>query len=154
MTASTNNIRTLDTSIVGFFTADHRACDEAWAAAESALDSGDEAQGRSAFEAFEAAMERHFGREEEHLFPALAAATGMAGMGPTAVMRAEHRQMRAVLMQMRTALDAGGSGEVLDQGDTLLMLIQQHNVKEEVMLYPMAEMHLGEQWPMLRARLK
>lgn len=99
-------------------------------------------------------MERHFGWEENHLFPALEAATGMAGMGPTAVMRAEHRQTRAVLMQMRTALDAGDSGEVLDQGDTLLMLIQQHNAKEEAMLYPMAEMRLGEQWSMLRARLK
>jgi len=148
------HIHTDDDSVVGFFTADHRACDEAWAAAEAALDSGDASAGREAFEAFERAMERHFGWEEEHLFPALEAATGMAGMGPTAVMRAEHRQMRAVLAQMRGALDSGDGGEVLDQGDTLLMLIQQHNAKEEAMLYPMAQQRLAAQWPSLRTRLK
>jgi len=69
------------------------------------------------------------------------------------VMRAEHRQMRAVLAQMRGAIDGGDTGEVLDQGDTLLMLIQQHNAKEEAMLYPMADQRLGAEWPRLRARL-
>lgn len=135
--------------IVGFFTADHRSCDEGWAAVEAAEG---EALGE-AYEAFERMMERHFGWEEEVLFPALEAATGMAGMGPTAVMRAEHRQMRGVLAQMRGALDAGDEGELLDQGDTLLMLVQQHNAKEEAMLYPMAQAQLGAQWPALRARL-
>jgi iron-sulfur cluster repair protein YtfE (RIC family) len=141
-------------SIIQFFTQDHRACDAEWAALEGVLDGDDVAAARKGYEAFEASMERHFHWEEEVLFPALEAATGMAGMGPTAVMRAEHRQVRGLLAQMRGALDAGETGEVLDQGDTLLMLLQQHNAKEEAMLYPMAEMRLAAEWPALRARLK
>ncbi len=141
-------------SIIQFFTQDHRACDAEWAALEGVLDDGDVSASREGFGAFEASMERHFGWEEEVIFPALEAATGMAGMGPTAVMRAEHRQMRGLLAQMRGALEGGDTSEVLDQGDTLMMLIQQHNAKEEAMLYPMAEMRLAAEWPALRARLK
>jgi len=140
-------------SIIHFFSQDHRACDAEWAALEGTLDAGDLTACRAGFEAFDASMERHFGWEENVLFPALEQAMGMAGMGPTAVMRAEHRQMRAVLAQMRGAIDGGDTGEVLDQGDTLLMLIQQHNAKEEAMLYPMADQRLGAEWPRLRARL-
>jgi hemerythrin-like domain-containing protein len=43
---------------------------------------------------------------------------------------------------------------LVDQGDALHILIQQHNVKEEGMLYPMAERALGPEWPALRAKLE
>ena len=42
----------------------------------------------------------------------------------------------------------------LDLGDTLLMLIQQHNVKEEGMLYPMAENMLSTEWGEMAAQLE
>jgi hemerythrin-like domain-containing protein len=34
------------------------------------------------------------------------------------------------------------------------MLTQQHNIKEEGMLYPMAEDVLGEEWTELRQKLE
>jgi hemerythrin-like domain-containing protein len=92
--------------------------------------------------------------EEALLFPAVEAATGMVDAGPTFVMRMEHEQMRGVLDQMAAAVASGDQQELLDQGDTLHILIQQHNVKEEGMLYPMAERALGGQWPELRAKLE
>jgi hemerythrin-like domain-containing protein len=101
---------------------------------------------------FSARLLHHLAMEEDILFPAFEAATGMRG-GPTHVMRSEHTQMRAVLTEMERRMSTGDLDGLLDQGDTLLMLIQQHNAKEEGMLYPMAEQALGEQWDSLAARL-
>lgn len=138
--------------IVSWFTRDHRACDELWAAFEQAVADRD-AHAPKAWRRFDAAMRRHIAMEEEVLFPAFEEATGMVDVGPPAVMRMEHAQMRGLLDQAGNAVAAGDLDAALDQGDTLLMLIQQHNAKEEGMLYPMAEQVLGERWTTLRAEL-
>lgn len=135
-----------------FLGEDHRQCDVLWADVEQRADAGDVAAVRAAFGDFDAAMRRHFDFEEHVLFPALDDVTGMRGMGPTAVMRQEHEQMRRVLHTMAGALAGGDTGGLLDHGDTLLMLIQQHNVKEEQILYPLADARLAAQWPGLQAR--
>ncbi len=131
---------------VSFFATDHRECDTAWGAVEDAVTSGDPVRGKAAWEAFRARLERHFRMEEEVLFPAFEETTGMQGQGPTAVMRAEHQQMRGLLGQMAREAEAGNLQAVLDHGDTLLMLVQQHNAKEEGMLYPMADQVLAPRW--------
>lgn len=136
-----------------FFTQDHRDCDDLWPAVEAAAQGGDGAALQDAWVRFERKLLRHFVMEEEHLFPALEAATGMHGMGPTMVMRSEHEQMRKLLVAMADAVEQGDRQALLDLGDTLLMLIQQHNVKEEGMLYPMAEQALYGHWTDLRDRL-
>lgn len=138
---------------VEFFTTDHRRCDALWAEVEAAADRRDAAAVSESFARFAAAMERHFRMEEEVLFPAFEDATGMHGGGPTQVMRLEHVQMRGLLSQLAGAVERGETGEVLDLGDTLLMLEQQHNAKEEGMLYPMSDRVLGAAWPGLAARL-
>ena len=46
-------------------------------------------------------------------------------------------------------MEAGNAEDAMDLGDTLLMLIQQHNVKEEGMLYPAAEGLLAGDWEAL-----
>jgi len=136
-----------------FFTEDHRACDSQWAALEAAADAGRGEEAKEHWSRFDAAMRRHYAMEEEVLFPAIESVTGMVDAGPTAVMRGEHQQMRGLLDQMGEAAAAGDFDSVLDQGDTLLMLIQQHNVKEEGILYPLADRMLTVQWPALRERL-
>lgn len=141
---------TASASLIAFFTQDHRACDADWAAVEAAAQAGDAA---SAWHQFDSALRRHLEMEETVLFPAFEAASGMTQGGPTFVMRAEHQQMRMVLDQMQGAATQQDWDELLDHGDTLLMLIQQHNAKEEAMLYPMAERFLGAQWPALRHKL-
>jgi len=136
-----------------FFVDDHRRCDQLWGRIESLVEAGEEGAAREAWNAFEAAMQRHFSMEEEVLFPAVEAATGMGGgMGPTAVMRAEHDQMKGVLAQMGQAA-AGDLQELLDHGDTLLMLIQQHNTKEEGILYPMCDQTLQPVWSQIAEKL-
>ncbi len=130
-----------------FLCDDHRLCDEAWAAVEAAPP----AERAAAFQRFDARLRRHLDAEDQHLFPRFERATGMFGMGPTEVMRQEHKGMRGLLDQMAAALAAGRTDELLDLGDTLLMLIQQHNSKEEQILYPMMEAHLTDEWPSIQA---
>ena len=136
-----------------FFTADHRECDALWSAFEAVVDRGDDAAANTAWVAFRAAMLRHFAFEEDVLFPAFEAATGMT-QGPTAVMRMEHTQMRGLMEEMQRAAASGDFEAVADHGDTLLMLTQQHNVKEERMLYPMTDRVMGAGWDGLVAQLE
>jgi len=142
----------LERTLADFFTHDHHEVDRHWARVEEAAESGDDAAVRTAFDTFDHAQRHHIAMEEDVLFPAFEAATGMT-QGPTAVMRDEHTQMRGLLDQMRAALVSGDTQEMIDQGDTLLMLIQQHNQKEEAVLYPMAEQVLGAQWAELHGKL-
>jgi len=141
-----------EATLVEFFCEDHRHCDECWTQVEEAVQAGAADGVRSAWETFDRTQRHHLAMEEQVMFPAFEQATGMRG-GPTMVMRGEHEQMRGMLDQMAQAFGQGDFEELLDLGDTLLMLIQQHNQKEEGMLYPMADQALDEQWPSIRERL-
>jgi hemerythrin-like domain-containing protein len=136
-----------------YFTRDHRNCDAQWAEVEAVSEGDGAGSVASTWRRFQQSMRTHMQKEEEVLFPAVEAATGMTGGGPTEVMRSEHAQMRGLLDQMEEAFSRGDDDELLDQGDTLLMLIQQHNQKEEHILYPMSEDALGAQWADIHERL-
>lgn len=120
----------------------HKHCDEIFASAEDACANGDWAAGEKAFALLLSQLEAHFTSEEEVLFPAFEAATGMTS-GPTEVMRGEHRQMRDLLAQMKGALAARDGDGFGGAAETLLILMQQHNMKEENILYPMCDNALG-----------
>ena len=140
-------------SLVEFFTLDHRRCDGGWAEVETTAEAGDADAVNESWRSFQSGLLKHLRMEEEVLFPAFEQATGMTEGGPTFMMRSEHDQMRGLLEQMGAAAIGGAHDELIDLGDTLLMLIQQHNQKEEHMLYPMAERALAADWPKLLERL-
>lgn len=121
---------------------DHRACDAAFAATEQAVAAGKWDAARAAFETLREAMLAHLAAEEEILFPAFEARTGMS-MGPTRVMRGEHAQMRELLEAAGEALAAQDAEDYAGNAETLLILTQQHNMKEENVLYPMCDQHLA-----------
>lgn len=123
---------------------DHRHCDDEFAAIEQAVKAGDWARAAAALKNFHDAMERHLGAEETTLFPAFEAATGMT-MGPTRVMRMEHVQIRSLLDDLRAAVEDGDAASFRGQAETLLILMQQHNLKEENILYPMCDEQLAAQ---------
>ena len=129
-----------------YMAADHARCDQLYADGEAELLSGSFEKGREKMLAFESAMRRHFEMEEAILFPAFEEATGMI-QGPTMVMRAEHVQMNGILDQIQESLEIEDSETTIGAGETLLMLIQQHNMKEEGMLYTMVDLHLSDQIP-------
>ncbi len=130
-------------TILNFLGSDHRACDNLFAAAEENMANSNWEHGSKLFDQFCKAMERHFAMEEGVLFPAFEAKSGNT-MGPTQVMRMEHEQMRALMRDMKAAVAGGREADYLGLSETLNMIMQQHNLKEENMLYPMSDRVLAE----------
>ncbi len=81
---------------------------------------------------------RHFKREEEELFPAFEAQTGSTE-GPTQVMRYEHEQVRGLIGKLAEALESQDRDAYLSLCESMMILLQQHNMKEEQMLYAMCD---------------
>ena len=119
----------------------HKHCDDLFAHAEAAVAARDWSNAGELATRFAIELETHFCTEEETLFPAFESATGMT-VGPTQMMRYEHAQMRDLLAQMQAALVAKEEGAFAGAAETLLILMQQHNMKEENILYPMCDQHL------------
>ncbi len=132
---------------------EHRACDVAFAGVENCVSTGDWDAAQSAFETFMLDTLKHFQKEEDVLFLAFEAASGNA-MGPTQVMRMEHDQVRGLFDRMKQALDAQNKDEFFSVADTLMILLQQHNMKEEQMLYTMCDRFLGNQADDIVASMK
>ena len=131
------------TTISKYLTLEHRHCDDLFVAAESAVARCEWPVAEAHFGAFHADMDAHLGREETVLFPAFEAQTG-SDMGPTRVMRMEHTQMRSLMQEMETAIHDRQARDFLGLADTLLIMMQQHNMKEEQMLYPMSDRALPD----------
>jgi hemerythrin-like domain-containing protein len=136
-----------------FLAADHHRCDELFAAAEAAVEGGEWTAARSAHQGFVDAMRHHFAMEEELLFPAFEEASGNS-MGPTAVMRHEHQQMQGLFAEMGQAMAQQNRDDYLGHAETLLILMQQHNAKEEQVLYPMTDQVLASQQEALLQRMR
>ena len=128
-------------SIKDFLTQDHRDCDEIFSQMEEAV-ANKSSDAIAKFEAFHDALTNHFKMEETVAFPEFEAKTGMT-QGPTQVMMMEHEQMRGLLSQMVEALGAKDDDKFFGLSETLMILMQQHNMKEEQMLYTMIQQHLG-----------
>lgn len=128
-------------SIQGFMTQHHKTCDELLIEAEGKLADGVWDEFASAWNEFETETLHHFRLEEDILFPEFEAQTGMTG-GPTMVMRQEHAQARALMEQMKNAVGDKNTDKAMGILESLMILIQQHNMKEEQILYPMSDNHL------------
>lgn len=129
--------------ISDYMNKDHRHCDAAFALAGEKAAAGDCTGLARDGATFLRKIERHIEIEEELLFPAFEETTGMT-TGPTETMCMEHEQMRGMFAQMRAAIEAKDAKQYLGVAETLLNLLQQHNMKEESMMYPMLDQALGE----------
>lgn len=145
--------RDLHGGLAFFFEQDHRDCDARWIDVEELLDAGDIELAQAAWQKYDASMRRHLAMEDEVLFPAFEARSDATGESPVAALKLEHEQMEGLLDQIAEAIDAADTELAIDLGDTLLMLVQQHNAREEDMLYPEAEKLLTGEWDELSAAL-
>ncbi len=124
--------------ITNYLQKEHRLCDDIFAKAEGAVAKADFENAKKEFEAFANETLLHFKKEEDELFPAFEAITGSSD-GPTAVMRYEHDQVRALLGKMAEALSNQDKDAYLSLSESMMILLQQHNMKEEQMLYAMCD---------------
>jgi len=125
-----------------FLTNDHKACDEAFAAMEDAV-AAKSSDAERLYENFSNYLANHFSMEEIVLFPMLGQANSETN-GTTKAMEVEHEQMRSLLSKMRKAVESMDKESFFSLSETLMILMQQHNMKEEQLLYTLAQQHLGE----------
>ena len=130
------------TTIDEVMTAGHRTCDKYYAEAEAAVADENWSRAEEAWQHFSRLLDKHFTRlEEELLFPAFEEVNGPDG--PTQMMRMEHAQMRTLVEQIRSIISARDTQEFLGLAETLMLVIQQHNMKEEQILYPMMDQSIA-----------
>ncbi len=136
-----------------YMTIDHRRCDEVFSNLERAVMEKKADVLPDAFETFKKEFLNHFRMEEEVMFPSIEERTGMQG-GPTQIMRMEHEQMRQVIAQMEGDIGRGDYDHFLGLAETFMILVQQHNMKEEQILYNMADQVLGDMEDQVLERMK
>jgi len=124
---------------------DHDRLDALEDAAFRARAAGDLQSAYDLYAEFAVGLQRHIGFEEQLLFPAFEAASGMPpAAGPTAVMREEHREIRELLDQITAGIgDAAASVEPLRE--RFHAVLGDHNLKEEQVLYPGTDDLLGRE---------
>jgi uncharacterized protein (DUF2249 family)/hemerythrin-like domain-containing protein len=115
---------------------DHDRLDTLEQEAFAARAAGEHQRGAATYALFARGLRRHIAFEEHVLFPEFEARTGFTPeQGPTAVMRAEHRQIEALVEQIaRTIGDPAASVGALRQ--RLHEILGAHNMKEEQVVYP------------------
>lgn len=139
-------------NIKEFLTNDHRECDETFAQMEDAVaNNSDDALLK--FEKFYDDLNNHFSMEEIVLFQALVQASNIVN-NPTKLMEMEHEQMRELLSKMRNAIEEKNRDKFFSASETLMILMQQHNIKEEQILYTLAEQHLSDDADHLISRMR
>ena len=121
-----------------YMTLEHRSCDDTFASAEGLVADGKWAEVEQAYMDFANEALLHFKKEEEILFPAFEAQTGST-QGPTQVMRFEHEQVRGLIGKMAEAIETKDRDAYLSLSESAMILLQQHNMKEEQMLYAMCD---------------
>jgi len=139
-------------TIAEMMSSGHKACDDEFARAEEAALDNNWSEAGTAFNLFRNDMAHHFRMEEEVLFPALLAAGGPAG--PVQMMHMEHTQMNDLIEQMVAALTAKDAKKYGGISETLLIVMQQHNLKEEQILYPIADRILAAERESLLGRMQ
>ena len=140
-------------SIKNFLAPDHHQCDDLFAAAEAAVAGRNWGEAEPAFARFRDALRHHFSMEEAVMFPAFENRTGVH-MGPTEMMRMEHLQMKELLDQLEHSLARRDNNAYLGDAETLLIIMQQHNIKEEQILYPMADKALATECEEVIGRMR
>ena len=123
---------------------EHRACDTLFAGAEEAVALNEWQAANDRFLEFANETLKHFKEEEEVLFPAFEAQTG-SSEGPTMVMRHEHDQVKGLIGKMAESLENEDRDAYLSLAESMMILLQQHNMKEEQMLYAMCDRVLPQE---------
>ncbi len=140
-------------TIKDFMTQNHRDCDQLEALAEEAMDSKDFDSAQKKYEDFKEETLKHFLMEEEYLFVLFEEKSGMT-QGPTQIMRMEHAQARMLFLKLDEAMGQKESDRFFSLSESMMLLLQQHNAKEEQMLYPMIQAHLNDDNDTIVERLR
>lgn len=133
-----------------FLTQGHRDCDELFAELEDAIAKNSDESSHK-YEKFYDDLTNHFSMEEMVLFPML---NDYTPNSPLRAMEMEHEQLRELLSKMRKAVEQKDKEKFFSLSETLMILMQQHNMKEEQLIYTLANQHLGDEASYVISRLR
>lgn len=131
-------------SITQIMTADHRQCDELFNQVTISVSNSAWVRAEEDFRLFEKDLLYHFDCEENILFPSFEKATGNT-QGPSRMMRLEHQEMKKLLADIQTSIELRSDTQFYGLYETLNIYLQQHNMKEEGILYPMIDSECDNQ---------
>jgi len=132
-------------TIKDFMINKHRDCDRYLTLVEDAIESKDFDDAMIRYIKFKDETLQHFKMEEEYLFPMFTEKSAMGEGGPTQVMIMEHNQAKNIFTKLDEAMNDKDVDRFYGLSDSLMILLQQHNAKEEQMLYTMIQNTLNEQ---------
>jgi uncharacterized protein (DUF2249 family) len=120
---------------------DHDRLDSLERQAFDLFASGDVPGAEAAWREFSVGLTRHIRFEEQILFPTFEDKSGFSPTeGPTAVMRAEHREIEQLIDAIGRAFSGDGAAHPLRA--ELHDVLGGHNMKEEQILYPGTDQRL------------
>lgn len=125
-------------SVTEYLEHDHRRLDALFEASLDLAETTGCAEAQGSFREFALGLSRHIDVEEQVLFPAFERLAGSTN-GPTAVMRAEHGEIRRCLDTIVRSVEAQDRPRLKSACDALLRVLSAHNMKEEAILYPMTD---------------
>lgn len=125
-------------TICDYLQFDHKRCDDYFMRAENHISQHNWTEGDASFRLFQDALKQHLRMEEKILFPAFEQAIRNSE-GPIAMLRMEHRLIRGILDRMSDAVARMDAVEFLIHSETFTLLLQQHSLKEEEILYPLLD---------------
>jgi iron-sulfur cluster repair protein YtfE (RIC family) len=126
---------------LGTLVGHHTRCEALRAAAAAALEAGEWDAFTDQLETLRAGLYAHFAYEEEEVFPEFERLSGQRE--PTAALRAEHRDIRAILDALGAASAAHDPEGCRAEFATVSLMLRQHQSNEEQVVYPMLAHALG-----------
>ncbi|HXN07495.1 MAG TPA: hemerythrin domain-containing protein [Nitrospiria bacterium] len=128
--------------ILEFMSQDHDRLDEIFNSFRK-IKGQDVDKAKELFNELNNGLRRHIDWEENILFPSFEEQTGMKNIGPTAVMRLEHYEIKEFLDKIHRGLqEKNDSIEQIE--DAFIRVLSSHNQKEEKILYPRIDRSLNE----------
>ncbi len=131
---------TIQKPVTAYFEADHDRLDNLLQQFREEK-RGDFKTAKPYFREFFKGLRRHIVWEEEVLFPFFEKTSGVA-MGPTEVMRQEHRMIGAILDRIHDKVRLANPDTDREE-EELLAALKPHNDKEENILYPAIDQYAG-----------
>jgi hemerythrin-like domain-containing protein len=122
--------------VSNYLARDHDRCDGLYADAVARVAAHDWEQASVSFLEFAEAMRRHVEMEERVVYPAFEELLANTA-APTQALHAEHQLLSEIMYRMSMAIKRRDVIEFSDHADTFRLTTEQHNRKEEGILFPM-----------------
>ncbi|HCE10536.1 MAG TPA: hemerythrin HHE cation-binding protein [Oxalobacteraceae bacterium] len=130
--------------IFAYMETDHKRCNTLFAQLVARIEAREWEPAEATLKRLGQALATHLAREEDVLFPAFELATG-SRTGPTKVMRLEHKYVRAIVSRLNNAVEQHDANDFFGHADILRIMLEQHHLKEETILYVMIDRILSGQ---------